>query len=166
MPSRVQHGQVEGATSEENRRASAQARSRRADEGESPEARACWTSRAAASAKQTVCLTVFALTAAFIARTCRAARLNPPFRLTPPAGWRGKWGEAAPSVEVVVRRAPLDRSDGQPMFDIEAFTTDPRRSGEVVARAHGSLSRALALLADDLTEWAAIEHDLAIGDEV
>jgi hypothetical protein len=67
---------------------------------------------------------------------------------------------------VVVRRAAFDRSDGQPMFDIEALRTDPQRLGEVVARTSGSLSRALASLTDELTDWAAIEYDLGYGDEV
>jgi hypothetical protein len=167
MSARVQRGQAGGVTTEENRRASASARSRWADEGGSPPARSRWTSRAAASARRSLGIAAFA---AYIRRMGTGA--TPNFAASPSAhrrrrrrAWRGEWSDA-PSVEVVVRRAAFDRSDGQPMFDIEALRTDPQRLGEVVARTSGSLSRALASLTDELTDWAAIEYDLGYGDEV
>lgn len=168
MSARVQRGQAGGVPTEENRRPSAPARRRRADEGGAAEVRSRWTSRAAASAKRSLGR---AALAAYI--RCVANDLNPdpaaspsPRRRSRRRAWDGEWREAAPSVEVVVRRAAFYRSDGQPMFEIEARSNDPQRRGEVVARAGGTLSRALASLADDLTEWAAIEHGLAIGEEV
>ena len=168
MLARVQRGQAAGVLTEEDRRASASARSRWADEGGTAEVRSRWTSRAAASAKRSLGR---AALAAYI--RCMASDLTPDPAASPAArrrsrrrSWDGEWREAEPSVEVVVRRAAFYRSDGQPTFEIEARSTDPQRRGEVVARAGGTLSRALASLADDLTEWAAIEHGLAIGDEV
>ena len=168
MSARVQRGQAAGVVTEEDRRPSASARRRRADEGGAAEVRSRWTSRAAASAKRS-----FGRAALAANIRCVASDLTPEPAASPSErrrrarrSWDGEWREAEPSVEVVVRRAAFYRSDGQPMFEIEARSNDPQRRGELVARAGGTLSRALASLADDLTEWAAIEHRLASGEEV